>query len=310
MNNFKHQSVLLKEAIDGLNIQKNGIYIDGTFGRGGHSRAILEKLNENGKLIAIDKDIEAISYANSHFANNPCFSIIKNSFAKIDEIALQLNILGKVNGILLDLGVSSPQLDDASRGFSFLNAGPLDMRMDTEQALTAKDFINNADVKEMSYVFRKYGEEKFASRIARAIASARENGEISTTELLADIIKQANPKWEKHKHPATRVFQAIRIYINQELTDLMLGLKNCVKALAVGGRLAVISFHSLEDRIVKQFMRDEEKGEPIPFNIPVKDIDLKKTFQRIGKAIKPTQNEVSQNPRARSAILRIGEKIA
>lgn len=310
MSDFKHQSVLLKEAIDGLNIKKNGIYIDGTFGRGGHSRAILDSLSESGKLIAIDKDSDAIEYANLHFKDDQRFSIIKSSFANIDEIAANLNITGKINGILLDLGVSSPQLDDASRGFSFLKSGPLDMRMDKEQSLSAKDFINKADVKEMTYVFKKYGEERFSARIARAIAISREKLEITSTEVLANIIKEANPKWEKHKHPATRVFQAIRIYINQELTDLMSGLKNCVKTLAVGGRLAVISFHSLEDRIVKQFMRDEEKGKEIPFNIPIKEMDLKKTFKRIGKAIKPAEIEIHENPRARSAILRIGEKIA
>lgn len=305
-----HQSVLLQESIDGLNIMADGIYVDGTFGRGGHSRAILAHLNQTGRLIAIDKDQEAIRYANQHFVDEPRFSIIQGSFRALTTIAREAGVYGKINGILLDLGVSSPQLDEPQRGFSFMQQGPLDMRMDLEQPLDAARFVNEAEAAEMAAVFREYGEERFAGRIARAIISAREKAPILTTGALAEIVKEANPKWEKHKHPATRVFQAIRIYVNQELTDLSSCLKQCVAALAVGGRLAVISFHSLEDRMVKQFMRDEELGDRPPSCVPLKACDMKSCFKRIGKAIKPKEDEIKKNVRSRSAVLRIGEKIA
>ena len=305
-----HESVLLQEAINGLAINAGGIYIDGTFGRGGHSRAILEHLNPSGRLIAIDKDQEAIQYAEQHFSNDPRFSIVCGSFASLGDIANQAGFHGRINGILLDLGVSSPQLDNPARGFSFMQEGPLDMRMDLEQGLDAARFVNNAQAAEMEMVFRQYGEERFARRIAGAIVNAREQSPILTTAALAEIVKAANPKWEKHKHPATRVFQAIRIHINQELTDLTACLKQCVAALAVGGRLVVISFHSLEDRIVKQFMRSEEQGICPPMGVPIKAIDMKTCFKRIGKAIKPQEDEIKRNVRSRSAVLRIGEKIA
>lgn len=305
-----HQSVLLQESIDGLAIQADGIYIDGTFGRGGHSRAILQQLNESGRLIAIDKDPEAIEYARQHFSDDPRFSIFRGSFATLPDIATKAGVYGCVNGILLDLGVSSPQLDDPKRGFSFTHDGPLDMRMDSEQDVDAAHFINHAPVGELEKVFKDYGEERFARRIAQAIASARLEQPISTTAALAEIVKAANPKWEKHKHPATRVFQAIRIYINQELTDLMACLKACIAVLAVKGRLAVISFHSLEDRIVKQFMRAQEEGMVPPKGVPIKHAEIKTCFKRIGKAIKPQALEIKNNSRSRSAVLRIGEKIA
>lgn len=308
--NTGHQSVLLQESIKGLEIKADGVYVDGTFGRGGHSRAILEKLDENGRLIAIDKDPEAIAFAKSEFAKDNRFTIVQGSFAQLKDIAADLNVLGKINGILLDLGVSSPQLDNPERGFSFLQKGPLDMRMDSNQKLDACGFINQASDKEMAAVFKEYGEERFARRIARAIVNAREQSPIETTDVLAEIVKQANPKWEKHKHPATRVFQAIRIYINEELTDLKMCLQDCIDVLATGGRLVVISFHSLEDRIVKQFMRDQERGHRPPREIPIKESELKSRFKRIGKAIKPAEEEVGQNIRARSSVLRIGEKIA
>lgn len=308
MNNYEHQGVLIEETINALNIKSDGIYIDGTFGRGGHSSAILNCLDENGKLVAIDKDEEAISYGTARFAHDKRFSIVKNSFANIDKVADDLNICGKVSGVLLDLGVSSPQLDDPLRGFSFTKSGPLDMRMDKDDPLTAKDFVNTATLDEMCFVFKAYGEEKFAKRIAKAIIAYRENQEITTTDQLAEIVKQANPKWEKHKHPATRVFQAIRIYVNRELSDLEQGLENSVKVLTKGGRLAVISFHSLEDRIVKNFMRNKEKGAEIPKYIPIKNED-NSIFKRIGKALRPRDAEVNLNPRARSAVLRVGEKL-
>ena len=305
-----HQSVLLQESINGLAIKANGIYIDGTFGRGGHSRAILQHINGSGRLIAIDKDQEAIDHAKQHFSNDPRFTIVRNSFAKLGSIAAECGVYGQINGILLDLGVSSPQLDNPERGFSFMQQGPLDMRMDLEQDLDAARFVNQAAAAEMEKVFRDYGEERFARRIANAIVSAREEQAILTTAALAEIVKAANPKWEKHKHPATRVFQAIRIHINQELTDLTECLKTCVDALAVGGRLVIISFHSLEDRIVKQFMRSEEQGVSLPLGVPQKAAEIKTCFKRIGKAIKPSDEEIKYNIRSRSAVLRIGEKIA
>lgn len=305
-----HQSVLLQESINGLAIKADGIYVDGTFGRGGHSKAILQHLGPSGRLIAIDKDPEAVRYARQHFADDSRFTIFHGSFANIAEFATQAHVYGQVNGILLDLGVSSPQLDDPERGFSFMQEGPLDMRMDLEQDLDAARFVNHASAEEMESIFREYGEERFARRIANAIVNARKNTAILTTSALAEIVKAANPKWEKHKHPATRVFQAIRIHINQELTDLMNCLKSSIATLAIGGRLVIISFHSLEDRIVKQFMRAEEEGIRPPPGIPIKASDIKTCFKRVGKAIKPQLDEIKNNIRSRSAVLRIGEKIA
>ncbi|WP_419421139.1 16S rRNA (cytosine(1402)-N(4))-methyltransferase RsmH [Legionella sp. D16C41] len=306
---MSHQSVLLQESIESLAIKANGIYIDGTFGRGGHSQGILDHLSNQGRLIAIDKDLEAIEFAKIHFINDPRFQIFQGSFADLPNFAKQANVYQHVNGILLDLGVSSPQLDNASRGFSFMQAGPLDMRMNLQQSLDAATYVNNAQLDEMAKVFWTYGEERFARRIAKAIIEARAKAPITTTTALAEIIKQANPKWEKHKHPATRVFQAIRIHINNELDDLKKGLEGAFQTLAKGGRLAVISFHSLEDRIVKQFMRDMEMGQQLPFDVPIRAAEEIKRFKRIGKAIKPKEEETRQNVRSRSAILRIGEKI-
>lgn len=307
---MRHQSVLLQEAINGLAIKPEGIYVDGTFGRGGHSRAILQHLSSSGRLIAIDKDLEAIDYAHQQFSNDPRFQIFQGSFARLVEFSKEAGVLGQINGILLDLGVSSPQLDNPERGFSFMQQGPLDMRMDLSQELDAATFVNKAEAEEMATIFRDYGEERFAGRIARAIVEARQRKPIKTTDALAEIVKQANPKWEKHKHPATRVFQAIRVHVNQELNDLRACLNDALKVLAQGGRLAVISFHSLEDRIVKQFMRDKEYGQRPPPGVPIRNSELKTCFKRIGKAMKATEAEIKENIRARSAILRIGEKIA
>lgn len=305
-----HHPVLLQESVTGLAIKADGIYVDGTFGRGGHSKAILSRLNGAGRLIAIDKDLDAVRYARQHFDADPRFTIHHGSFADIGHIAGLEQVSGKIAGILLDLGVSSPQLDSPERGFSFMKNGPLDMRMDQKQTLTAASFVNNAQADEMAKVFREYGEERFSGRIARAIVKARELTPITTTDVLAEIVKEAHPKWEKHKHPATRVFQAIRIHINQELVDLIHGLEQALEVLAPEGRLSVISFHSLEDRVVKQFMRREEQGMNPPPGVPVKAAEIKSNFKRIGKAIKPQGEEIEQNVRARSAVLRIGEKIA
>lgn len=305
-----HQSVLLHESMKGLALKGDGIYIDGTFGRGGHSKEILQNLNEAGQLYAIDKDPDAIQYAQDHFGLDKRFHILHGSFANISDFASKAGILGMVDGILLDLGVSSPQLDNPIRGFSFMQEGPLDMRMDLTQAVSAAKFINEAEADEMANIFRTYGEERFAGRIARAIVEARKATPITTTLQLAQIVKEANPKWEKHKHPATRIFQAIRIHVNQELSDLSSCLEECLEVLAPKGRLVVISFHSLEDRIVKQFMRAKEQGERLPVEIPVRYEEMNSSFKRVGKAIMPNENEIKENVRARSAVLRIGEKLA
>lgn len=307
---MSHQSVLLHESIKGLNIKACGIYFDGTFGRGGHSKEILNHLSDEGRLFAIDKDPDAVQYAKDNFGLDTRFQIVHGSFANIQEFAAEAQVVGKVDGILLDLGVSSPQLDNPQRGFSFMEQGPLDMRMDLTQAISAAQFINEAEASELATVFRQYGEERYAGRIARAIVDARQINPITTTLQLAELVKEANPKWEKNKHPATRVFQAIRIHVNQELIDLAVCLERCISLLAVGGRLAVISFHSLEDRIVKQFMRDKEQGLRPPPEVPVRYETLKTDFKRIGKAVMPSEEEVKHNVRARSAVLRIGEKLA
>jgi 16S rRNA (cytosine1402-N4)-methyltransferase len=305
-----HESVLLNESIQALSIKPQGVYIDGTFGRGGHSKEILKHLDEGGRLIAIDKDPQAISHAKKVFADEKRFSIHQKSFAQILDVAKQEGVVGEVDGILLDLGVSSPQLDDAERGFSFLHDGPLDMRMNPNQGIDAASWINTSAVEEMVDVFKRYGEERFAKRIANAIDKRRCEKQFKTTGELAEVVKAANPKWEKHKHPATRVFQAIRIFINNELGDLSQCLNDSIEVLAVKGRLVVISFHSLEDRAVKQFMKKQAQGPQLPKEIPISNTQLNIRFKTLSKAIKPSQQETLTNPRARSAVLRIGEKIS
>lgn len=305
-----HQSVLLTESISALAIRPNGVYIDATFGRGGHSRAILAALGAEGRLIAIDKDQDAVDFAQQEMRGESRFTMNQGSFAEIGKIAETLGVHGQINGILFDLGVSSPQLDTPERGFSFMHPGPLDMRMDQTQSMSAAVFVNEGSAQEMAQVFKEYGEERFAKRIANAIVAARTEHPIVKTERLAEIVKRANPKWEKHKHPATRVFQAIRIHVNQELAELKKALSASLDALAVHGRLVVVSFHSLEDRIVKQFMRTQAQGVVFPPDLPIQAVEMKRHFKRIGKAMKPSDEEIQQNVRARSAVLRIGEKIA
>ncbi|EKE00725.1 MAG: hypothetical protein ACD_21C00285G0019 [uncultured bacterium] len=302
----EHKPVLLEEAIAGLNIRKDGVYVDATFGRGGHSREILRHLDDSGSLLCIDKDLEAIQKAQQ--IGDKRLIIRQGSFAKIKTWIDELGYSGKVNGILLDLGVSSPQLDSAQRGFSFLRDGPLDMRMDQEQLLDAAKWLNRAKENEIAQVLKEYGEERFSRRIAHAIVVERAIAPIVTTGRLAEIVKKANPKWEEHKHPATRAFQAIRIFINDELQELHDCLGQCLDVLAVGGRLAVISFHSLEDRIAKQFMQKHMMGH-VPEGVPLRDIQLPKRLKRIGKAIHASTEEINNNPRSRSAILRIMEKL-
>lgn len=305
-----HQTVLLREAVEGLNIQQDGVYVDGTFGRGGHSAAILEKLGAGGKLLAIDKDPEAIAVAKERFGGDERFSIVQSSFAEIDEILKKQELSGKVNGILLDLGVSSPQLDQAERGFSFMKEGPLDMRMNPDEGESAADWLAHASVEEMTEVLKKYGEERFGKRIAHAIAETRTKEAIITTQQLVSVITAAQPVKDKHKHPATRSFQGIRIFINRELEDLETFLDNAVAQLVAGGRLSVISFHSLEDRIVKQKFQRLAHGEVLPRGLPIRDSDVGKEVKIIAKKVRAGAGEVSENPRSRSAILRVVEKLA
>lgn len=308
MSDFNHQPVLLSEALEALNIRPSGIYIDATFGRGGHSRAILQQLNETGRLIAFDQDPEAIAYAKQEFVDEPRFSIEHCNFNQVANVVEQFNLTGKIDGVLMDLGVSSPQLDDAERGFSFLRSGPLDMRMDTAQGITAAQWLARVKPVDLINVLKRFGEEKFAKRIVSAIVETREQREITETGDLAEIISNAIPVKEKHKHPATRSFQAIRIYVNQELHALEQGLKGAAAVLAKDGRLAVISFHSLEDRIVKRFMRDISSRPKLPAGLPVMEVDIEVPFRLIAKPVVAGAQELKSNPRARSARLRVLER--
>ena len=303
MTQAEHVSVLLAESVSALSVQADGSYLDGTFGRGGHSREILSLLSPSGQLMAVDKDPAAEASAKA-FADDSRFKFVAGSFADISDFVSD----GSLDGILLDLGVSSPQLDDAARGFGFNGDGPLDMRMDTRSGMTAAEWIASAPEQEIADVIKTYGEERFAKRMASAIVKVRVDTPITGTRQLASIIAEANPKWEPNKHPATRAFQAIRIFINRELEDLELALSSMVDKLVIGGRLVVISFHSLEDRIVKRFMRDQARGVQLPRHVPVVDSDAGKTLNLIGKAIKPSDEEVARNPRSRSAVMRVAER--
>ena len=305
MSQAEHVSVLLEESVAALAIKPDGTYLDGTFGRGGHSRAILRSLSNSGRLIAFDKDPQAESSA-EQFSEDPRFEFVRASFA---EISSRVET-SELDGILLDLGVSSPQLDNAERGFGFSDDGPLDMRMDTRAGMTAAEWLATAPEADIADVIKAYGEERFAKRMASAIVKARAESPITRTKQLATIVSEANPKWEPHKHPATRAFQAIRIFINRELEDLEIALGHTVDALSEGGRLVVISFHSLEDRIVKRFMRDQARGQQLPKHVPVIDSDTGKTLNLVGKAVKPSTDEVQRNPRSRSAIMRVAERRA
>jgi len=308
MGDFNHQSVLLEEALESLNIRPAGIYIDATFGRGGHSRAILQQLNEEGRLIAFDQDPEAVAFARQQFADEPRLTIEHCNFNQVAEVIQRYGLSQKIDGVLMDLGVSSPQLDDAGRGFSFLRSGPLDMRMDTSRGVTASEWLAKVKPADLIRVLKKYGEEKFAKRITAAIVEVRGQREITETGDLAEIISNAIPVKEKHKHPATRSFQAIRIYINEELQAIEQGLKGAASVLAIGGRLSVISFHSLEDRIVKRFMRDMSSRPKLPAGLPVMEADIEVPFRLVGKPMVAGAKELDQNPRSRSARLRVLER--
>lgn len=302
-----HISVLESEVIDNLVVKSSGVYIDATFGRGGHVKRILQQLDNQGIIVCIDKDPEAIQVAEA--INDPRLVIRQGSFIKLKQWVDELKLMGKVDGVLLDLGVSSPQLDDPKRGFSFMQDGPLDMRMDPNQKLSAAVWVNKAKESEIAAVLWEFGEERFSRRIAKAIVSERELDPILTTRRLAEIVSAANPRWEKHKNPATRTFQAIRIFVNSELDELKECLEQCLQVLKVGGRLLVISFHSLEDRIVKRFVQRYSTGSELPIEVPIIHEQLRIRLRKIGRAIRAGEEEINRNPRARSAILRVMEKV-
>lgn len=301
-----HVSVLLSEAVDALAIRADGLYVDATFGRGGHSRAVLAQLGPQGRLIAFDRDPAAIAAGQA--VGDARLTLVHSAFSALDDELARLGVQ-VVDGVLLDLGVSSPQLDDAARGMSFRFDAPLDMRMDTSRGQTVAEWLAEASVGQITEVIREYGEERFAHAIAKAIATARAGGAVATTGQLAALVEKAVRTREPGQHPATRTFQALRIFINQELEELSRVLPACVSRLRPGGRLAVISFHSLEDRIVKRFMRDESRPPVLPRRLPVRAADLPAPRLRlVGKAARPGEAEVATNPRARSAVLRVAER--
>lgn len=306
---WKHDTVLLHEAVAALNVQVSGIYVDGTYGRGGHSALILEHLGKNGRLIVTDKDPVAIEHARQRYADDPRVFVWHGSFRDFPEALAAAGVAGLIQGVLLDLGVSSPQLDDAERGFSFMREGPLDMRMDISRGESAADWLNRATETEMADILWRYGEERFSRQIAREIVRSRSQAPLQTTTQLAELIAGVVRKREPGKHPATRSFQAIRIKVNQELDDVEECLRKSVDYLAPTGRLVVISFHSLEDRIVKHFLRDVSTPPPIPKGLPVMLQAAQTPMRLIGKAIRPSGVEVEGNVRARSAIMRVGERM-
>jgi 16S rRNA (cytosine1402-N4)-methyltransferase len=303
-----HKTVLLNEAVEALRIKADGTYVDATFGRGGHSREILARLGRTGKLIAIDRDPEAVASAASLADSR--LTVLQMAFGRIGRVVAEANLAG-VDGVLLDLGVSSPQLDSAARGFSFRLDGPLDMRMDTGHGTTAAEWLAQASEQEIGEVIRRHGEERFAKQIARAIVAARSSGPVDRTRQLAQIVAKAVSTREPHQDPATRTFQALRIHINQELEELEIALPQCLEMLNPGGRLVVISFHSLEDRIIKNFMRTQAQHGALPARLPVRAAELPKPRMKlVGKPIFPSDAEVAANPRARSAVMRVAERVA
>ncbi len=307
---MSHETVLMREAVDALSIREDGCYVDATFGRGGHSQLILERLGANGRLIVFDKDPDAIEAALQLKEADGRLQIAHAPFSEIEAQLEKMDVGSGVDGILFDLGVSSPQLDNAERGFSFLRDGPLDMRMNPAVGRSAEDWINSAGEVEIADVLYQFGEERHSRRMARRLILERAEKRITTTAELAEIIKEANPSWERDKHPATRAFQGIRIFINDELGELRRGLEQSLKMLKVGGRLVVISFHSLEDRIVKQFIALQARGDNFPRDLPVSQEMMNPKLKPIGKKTKASAVEVDKNPRARSALMRVAEKIA
>lgn len=305
-----HAPVLLGEVLEGLNVQPEGRYLDGTFGRGGHTAAILDRLGARGQVVAFDRDPQAVRAGHQRFGGEHRLTLLHARFAEFTAVLAAAGLEPKFDGLLLDLGVSSPQLDDAARGFSFMQDGPLDMRMDNETGLAAAEWLNRAPEHEIQRVIREYGEEKFARRIARAIVTARQDHALSRTSELATIVAASVPTREPGKHPATRTFQAVRMYVNGELDELDAALRQSLQLLQPGGRLCVISFHSLEDQRVKQFIQRQSQDDPVYAGLPQIPASARACMRRIGRAIHPTAAEIAANPRARSAILRIAERLA
>ncbi len=304
---LSHQTVLLREAVEALTIKPAGVYVDGTFGRGGHSRAILEQLGPNGRLIAFDRDPQAIAAAQA--MNDSRLTIVHRAFGDLAPVLHDVGV-SVVDGVLLDVGVSSPQIDDGERGFSFRFDAPLDMRMDTTRGETAAEFLATAEIRDITEVIRNYGEERFAFQIAKKIVATRSERPLTTTGQLATLVRETVRTREPGQDPATRTFQALRIHVNQELEQLALVLPQALDVLNVGGRLVVISFHSLEDRIVKRFMRDEASVDRLPKNLPLRSVDLPQPHLRlVGKPVKAGGEELAANPRARSAVMRVAEKL-
>ena len=311
ISNLQHVTVLLNEAIAALDIQPTGRYIDGTVGRGGHSRLLLSQLSPKGCLLGFDKDPLAIATGQQLAQEDARFQIVQRSFAELGAEVAQRGWAGQVDGILLDLGVSSPQLDDAERGFSFMQDGPLDMRMNPDSGISAAQWLASAPEEDIAHVLKTYGEERFAKRMARAVVARRQIQPFERTLDLAKVLAEANPAWEKGRNPATRAFQGIRIYINNELGDLEQALESALESLSIGGRLVIISFHSLEDRIVKHFIRRQEKGEAdnLPRNLPIPQKIFEPRLKALGKPQYASEQEVAANPRSRSAIMRVAEKL-
>lgn len=303
-----HLPVLLTEVLERLDVRADGVYVDGTFGRGGHARAILDRLGADGRLLAFDRDPDAVRAAEEAFGSDRRFTIRRGSFAMLERTAQELDLIGKVDGILVDLGVSSPQIDEARRGFSFAADGPLDMRMDPDHGISAADWLATVPEAELARVLREYGEERFARRIARRVVERRAENPITRTSELAELVARAIPTREPGKHPATRTFQAVRIAVNGELDELAALLPQCARVLKPGGRLCAIAFHSLEDRMVKRFLRGPMQVDG-PRGLPPPEHDGPR-LRPLGRAIRPSAEETAANPRARSAVLRVAERVA
>ena len=310
MSTLPHRPVLLEETVEALAVQPDGIYIDGTFGRGGHARAVLARLGPAGRLVGLDRDPAALMAARDLERIDPRFVAVQRPFGEIADAVAAVGVTGRVQGILLDLGVSSPQLDDPGRGFSFGSDGPLDMRMDPSRGRSAAQWLAAASQGEIARLLKEYAEERFAARIARAVVQQRTKAPLMTTGALAELVARVVPTREPGKHPATRTFQALRIQVNDELGELRRCLDQVCGLLAVAGRLAVISFHSLEDRVVKRFMRDESRGPRLPKGVPVTGDQASGRLRILGKPVRPSDAEVAINPRSRSAILRVAERLS
>lgn len=319
MTSDHHISVLHREAVAALNIKANGTYIDATFGRGGHSQSILQTLDQSGRLLAIDCDAQAVAFAQQQLGHDSRFNIMQCNYSEIDHVVRTCGVSGQVDGVLFDLGVSSPQLDVAERGFSFDRDGPLDMRMNQDSGMPVSEWLATVGEEELATVFKEYGEERYARRIARRVVEVLGERPVTTTMDLAQIIREAHPRWEKNRHPATRCFQALRIFINRELDHLRQALEACVEVLRPGGRIVVISFHSLEDRIVKRFFRGDDDSSQQkaprsrklpPRGLPLPVDEVPSLLKVVGRAIRPGDDEVRDNPRARSSVMRVAEKLA